>query len=314
MLDLYNLPQRPGVDVQVFTLPSTVTNTQWHTWVKPRGLSMAHILCIGGGGGGGGGFTAAAAAARGGGGGGGSSGTTRLLIPLDFLPERLYVQVGAGGGGVGSGGGTAGSGVLSFVSFYPDNTVANLNNLAMSGAAAAVGGGTGTGAAVGAAGTAATIAVIASQPLAGLGQFTFIAGPGAGAGGPGAGGAVAGAVGGPVVIPATSAVTMGGSGGGGTTSADFAGGLITAIAGSYLSEVRPINAPGTAGSNHGSGGLQLWQPFFSFCGLGGGASNTGVGGNGGNGAYGAGGGGGGGGTTGGRGGDGGQGIVIISCW
>ena len=63
MLDLGHLPNWQKCDIQKFTTVSTVTNTQWLTWLKPRGTSMVHIICIGGGGGGGGGFTRAAAAA-----------------------------------------------------------------------------------------------------------------------------------------------------------------------------------------------------------------------------------------------------------
>jgi len=306
MLDTFDLPTPYGdADIQIFNYPSTVTNTQWHTWIKPRGKAMMNIICIGGGGGGGGGFTAAAAAARGGGGSGGSSAVTRVTIPLHLVPDKLFVQVGQGGKGVGSGGGTAGSGVLSYVAIAPNTTASNV--IAVSGNAATVGGGTGTGAAVGAAGTAGTIATIANCPLAGLGHFDFIAGQ-IGV----AGGAVAGGNGTAQTIPVTSVITTGGTGGGGTTSADFAGGAWTAITSSWLSEQRP--ATPAAGSNNGSGGFPIWKPLFFFGGTGGSASNAGVGGNGGNGSYGSGGGGGGGGTTGGRGGDGGSGIVIITCW
>jgi hypothetical protein len=300
-----NLPPLQSADVQIYTGVSTVTNTQWRTWTKPYGRSMLNILCIGGGGGGGGGFTAAAGNARGGGGGGGSSGQTRVLVPLHLLPDVLYIQVGVGGAGVGSGGGTAPSGVLSYVAIAPNTTATNV--LAVSGNAAAAGGGTGTGAAVGAAGVAGTIATIANMPLAGLGHHWFIAGQ-IGA----AGGAVAGAIGGPAVFPTTSVLTMGGAGGAGTTSADFAGGIITAITSSFLSEARPQGA--AAGSNPGSSGFLLTRPFFSYCGLGGSASNSGVGGAGGYGGPGSGGGGGGGGTTGGVGGTGGAGIVVMTAW
>ncbi len=306
MLDFGHFPTGDGTsDVQIFNTPSTVTNLQWLTYRKPRGKTMLSILCIGGGGGGGGGFTRAAAAAGGGGGGGGSSAVSRLLIPLFLLPDILYIQVGAGGQGVSSGGGTAGSGVLSYVSIYPN--IATNNLLLVSGAAAAVGGGTGTGAAVGAAGTAGTIAAVANCPLSGLGYPMFIAGQ-LGI----AGGAVAGGSPTAQTIPTTSIVTMGGAGGAGTTSADFAGGLISAVADTYLSQQRAQGA--AAGANSGSDGVQLWKPFFSFCGLGGSSSNTGIGGNGGHGAYGAGGGGGGAGTTGGRGGNGGSGIVVMTAW
>ena len=123
---------------------------------------------------------------------------------------------------------------------------------------------------------------------------------------------MAGAIGPPTSIATTSILTQGGAGGAGTTSADFAGGIITAITSSYLSEIRPQGA--AAGSNNGSGGFLHRAPFFSFAGLGGSSSNAGVGGLGGNGGRGSGGGGGGAGTTGGRGGDGGGGIVIMTCW
>lgn len=306
MLDTRHLPTDTGAsEVQIFNQPATVTNVQWQTYMKPRGKTMLSILCIGGGGGGGGGFTGIAASARGGGGSGGSSAVTRVIIPFYFLPEVLYVQVGAGGQGVGSGGGVAGSGVLSQVAVSPNNGATN--TIAVSGAVAAVGGGTGTAAAVGAAGTAGTIAAISAMPLAGLGNYQFIAGQ-IGV----AGGAVAGAVGTAQSIPTTSVLTTGGTGGAGTTSADFAGGLWTAISSSYLSEQRP--ATPAAGSFSGSGGFNLWKPFFSFAGTGGSSSNTTAGGGGGNGGYGSGGGGGGGGTTGGQGGDGGSGLVIMTAW
>ena len=63
MLDALHLPGMTRGNVQVFTRVSTVTNTQWLTWQKPRGVSMLQAIVIGGGGGGGGGFTRAAAAA-----------------------------------------------------------------------------------------------------------------------------------------------------------------------------------------------------------------------------------------------------------
>ena len=296
------------VDVQTFLSASTADLLQMQTWRKPAGKSMAYMICIGGGGGGGGGFTGVAASARGGGGGGGSSGIATLTIPLIYLPDTLYIQVGAGGAGVGSGGGTAGSGVNSTISLRPSTGLVIANKILQSNSATVpTGGGTGTAAAVGAAGAAGAINTIATTPLAQFGQSSFIAGQ-AGA----AGGAVAGAIGPPATIPVTGVRTMGGGGGAGTTAADFAGSIVTAITDSFLADMRPAGA--AAGSNPGSGGQMLWKPFWSFCGLGGAASNAGVGGNGGPGAYGSGGGGGGGGTTGGVGGNGGNGIVIIVSW
>jgi hypothetical protein len=305
MLDVFHIPQAfgPNADVQIFNVPSTVSNLEWHTWLKPRGKSMVYMLAMGGGAGGGGGFTAAAGNARGGGGGGGSSAVISLVCPTFLLPDRLFIQVGAGGQGVSSGGGTAGSGVNSFIAFAPDNTGINLVVQACS--VVPTGGGTGTGAAVGAAGVAGTV----PAGFVVFGPFLGTAGA-AGA----AGGAVAGAAGVSVSFIGLGK-PMGAPGGGGTTSADFAGGGITGVANSLVSDFRP--QPAAAGSNDGSGGFLLGPPsapWWSYCGLGGGSSNAGVGGNGGNGGPGAGGGGGGGGTTGGRGGNGGNGLVIIACW
>lgn len=308
MLDLGHLPTPGPADIQTFTLPSTVTNLQWHTWVKPRGKALLTIFCVGGGGGGGGGFSRATAAAGGGGGGGASSAFCSTLFRLSMLPDRLFIQVGAGGQGVGSGGGTAGSGVLSYVCVAPDTGVSNV--LVVSGSAAPTGGGTGTGAAVGAASTAGAVGAGSDQPLGqalGIGRLAVAGQAGA------AGGAVAGAIGPPATIPVTGSLTMGGGGGAGTTSADFVGSIITAISNSLISEQRPAGAA----ADNGSGGYVLGPPmgpWWSYCGLGGGSRNNLAGGAGGNGAYGSGGGGGGAGTTGGRGGDGGGGIVILTSW
>ncbi len=305
MLDARHLPGATRADVQIFNRPSTVTNTQWQTWLKPRGVAMCNILCIGGGGGGSGGFTRAAAAAGGGGGSGGGSAVTRVTIPVAFLPDRLYVQVGAGGAGSASGSG-GGAAVLSYVAIHP-NTAA-MNVVAVSGNAGAAGGGAASGGSPGAAGAAGTIATIANMPLAGAGQFSFIAGQ-IGV----IGGAVAGANGTAQALPTTSVICMGGTSGAGTTSADFAGGAFTAAANTFLSEQRPATpTAGTTGA--GSAGPTIWQPLFFFGGGGGSSSNAAAGAAGGPGSYGSGGGGGGAGTTGGRGGEGGSGLVIITCW
>jgi hypothetical protein len=307
MLDYHNLPQVAGRDVQMFTLPSTVTNTQWHLWTKPRGLSMAQILTLSGGGAGGSGWGAAIGGAGTGGGGGGCSGVSRVLIPLEFLPDRLFIQVGAGG--LGAANGTGGSGILSYASIYADTTATNI--LCVSGAAGPVGGTVADNAgAGGAGGTAGTIATIGAMPLAGMGIFNLIAGN---TGAPGGGVTTAGNN---IIIQVNSCIATGGTGGGGKTAADTSGGGFGTITGSYIAQIAPIAAPGTNLLNFGGGGLQLWKPFWSFGGCGGGATNaaSGQGGHGGQGAYGAGGGGGGSGLTGGRGGDGGTGLVIISCF
>ena len=303
MLDFGFLPAGSRADVQVFDRVATVTNLQWLTWEKPRGVSMVYAVALGGGAGGGGGFTGIAASARGGGGSGASGGVALVLIPAILIPDVLFVQVGAGGAGVGSGGGTAGSGLISHLSVAPDNGTTNL--VISSSLAGPGGGGTGTAAAVGAAGAVSTNSNLGNWQGLALGSRVGNGQVGV------AGGAVAGAIGTAQTIP-TGLPIMAGAGGAGTTSADFAGGAITGVASSRVSEARP--ATPAAGSFDGSAGPQLWKPFFSFGGCGGSASNAGVGGRGGDGAIGAGGGGGGGGTTGGRGGDGGPGLVVIVSW
>jgi hypothetical protein len=103
-----------GVDVKEFW-----TGTAgWYTWTKPLGKTMAHIVCFGSGAGGGGG---GATNTTGGGSGGGASNST-LSIPLNLLPDVLYVQPGLGGAaGASATGGSAGN--ISYVSVYPATTV-----------------------------------------------------------------------------------------------------------------------------------------------------------------------------------------------
>lgn len=286
-------PQAGSGDVQVFNQPSTVTAVQLHTWQKPRGCSLVYILCIGGGGGGGGGTSGTAGTSRNSGGGGGSSSTTRILIPAYLLPDRLYIQVGAGGAG-GAADGNGSAGILSYVTIHPAATITATNVIAVSGNAAATGGTAG-----GAAGAAGTIATIANMPLAGMGRFQFIAGQI---------GRTGGGASNPAVFPTTGVITMGGPSGANSGGTDQPGPGITAITDSLLSEMRPVAS--TAASPDASGGI-IANTFFSYCGLGGGTLNASTGGTGGNAAYGSGGGGGGAGTTGGRGGDGGNGVVII---
>lgn len=313
MLDIGHLPSSFGrggnVDIQIFNRYSTVTNTQWLTWTKPRGKTYASIFALGGGGGGGGGFTAIAGNARGGGGGGACASQASVAMPLAFLPDILYIQVGVGGAG-GVSGVSASAGLQTYVAIYPHT---NAMNCVLRSANSDAGGGTsGSGIAAGGGGTAPTVGTLASCPLAAIGaQHAFVIGI-VGASGGAQGGAVGVSAAAMQSSPQGLFVTPG-AGGAGVTAADFAGGGFTASAGTnYISIIRPV-AP-AAGSNNGCSGFTLWQPFYNFGGCGGSSSNAGIGGGGGCGAYGSGGGGGGGGTTGGRGGIGGCGLVMITCW
>jgi hypothetical protein len=299
MLDFSHIPNAAnGAETFVF---NALGVNDWQTWVKPRGKSIISILAIGGGAGGGGGFSAAAAAARGGGGGGGCSGLSRMIIPAFSLPDILYVQVGSGGvgGAAASAGAAAG---LSRISVKPDSVVQN--GILLSGTGASGGGGAGSATAAGtqgAASTAATAPVCGAFSCLGI-SLNFIAGQ-IGA----SGGAQTGAVGNQTTWGSSGFPLSGGAGGGGTTSADFAGGAITG--GGWF----PTIAGGLA-ALRGQDGFYSAVPFGACGGSGGGSSNAATGGAGGDGAIGCGGGGGGAGVTGGAGGKGGHGLVIINCW
>ena len=257
----------------------------------PLGANFLSIIVAGGGGSGGSGFSAAAAAARGGGAGGSSGALTRMTVPTVFLPKTLYVFAALGG--------ASGAGGDSFVAFDPSSAT-SFTLIRSNGGLA---GGNGSGTAGGTAGAVAgATSVATSGPYSSLGPYQTLAGQ-AGA----AGGAQTGVAGGAVTFGANGIFVSPGAGGGGTTSADFAGGNITG------SGLMPTVLGGLAGSNAGAGGFELWLPPTFGGGGGGGASNAGVGGAGGAAGPGSGGGGGGGGTTGGTGGRGGPGFVLITA-
>jgi hypothetical protein len=318
-VDLFNFPQNTRGDLQVFTSDNQSQN--WQSWVKPRGVTMCHMICIGGGGGGGGGYATASGMAAGGGGGGACSGIARLITPAWLLPDVLYVQVGVGGlGGMpntsslsGTSAGTGSSGSNSFVSL--GHTYAAPNVILSSNVLPPGGGGGGTGSATGIAGSVPTIATSSVPQL--LGQWSAVVGLAGVAGGAIGGGA------GTSVTAWTALPLTPGAGGGTCVGSAQAGGGVTAMGTcdfGFLNfpTTAGILAPGgLAGSNNGSSGVMLWQPFYMTGGGGGGANNSGTGGNGGKGGIGCGGGGGGGSGAqggGGRGGDGGEGMVLIASW
>lgn len=313
MIDTFFLPQRTTGDVKIFTNTTSSNGQGYQTWIKPRGASLVMMTTIGGGGGGGGGFSRTAGSAGGGGGGGASSGIARFIIQAAFLPEVLYVQVGAGGQG-GAAGVAGTSGTNSYISTMPITGTPVLPNLVCySGVNVPGNGGAGTGSGVGGGGTVPTVAV--TQPINSLGEWFALVGL-AGV----AGGAQTGAVGTSVTCWAAQVMSPG-AGGAGCTTTDFAGGAQTATAltdisnqGHWPTTAGFVAAAGTAGGSgvDGSNGVMRISPFYNSGGAGGGSNNSGQAGNGGRGGYGSGGGGGGAGTTGGRGGNGGNGLVIIT--
>jgi hypothetical protein len=268
---------------------------------------MLYIYCVGGGQGGAGAGSNSPGSGKGGGGGGASSAATIMLVPLSLLPDVLFIVVGIHGeGGATGANGNFGNPSSVRIPAPTGTSISDVTNILIVSGQATGGSVPSLGSAIGGVGgVAESVAGAAQMPLAGLGIWSAIAGQNGTSGGSNTDGVA-------ISLPTTGISTMGGTGGGGSTNADFAGGAITAVSNSLISESRPQAA--TAGSTSGSGGFKLKDLMFNFPGLGGAASNTAVGGNGGNGGFGCGGGGGGGGSTGGRGGDGGSGLVVMIAW
>lgn len=288
--DFFGAPTGAKADVQVFT-----TGTLWQTWTRPRGCSMAYMVAISGGGGGGGGFTGASGTFRGAGGGGGSGGMGKLLIPIFFLPDRLYVQVGLGGNGGIAAGASGTNGSASYVSVGLSTTAAFV--VLQSSATGGRFGANGTSGANGTGGGADTAATASRYSQAGISGFnaglacdTTDLSLGRTYGYP---------------VPGCSGRSGDSSGGELPGREYFAIGAWPQIAG------------GLGGGGDGSGGT--YTPFnLQAVGGTGGGSGTGAGINGGKGGggfgAGSGGGGGGGGTAGGNGGKGAGGLVYIVSW
>ena len=300
------LPRQTG-DTQTFYCQNTVGALVWHEWRKPRGCTMVNLFCLGSGAGGAGGGAAISGTGAAGGAGGGTGAISRLLIPADFLPDLLYINVGVGGDG-GTSNNSGLTGQLSFISTQMGSTVAS-NLVLVSGTAAPGAAAVGT-----TGGTAGTAFAGTGAAYSGMGVLQFIAGQ-AGAGG----GANTGAAGSNITWGGSGITISGGAGGGGkgtTAGTDFAGGNITG-GGSM-----PTRTGGsTTAALNGEDGLNYYrypQVGLSTCGGAGGrafgGTNATTGGNGGRAGFGCGGGGGGASTTGGVGGRGGDGLVIISAW
>lgn len=116
MLDFNDIPKRQSYTKLIFTdVNSTAASLMGQFWVKPRGITFVHILCVAGGGGGAGG-TFAATGNFGGGGGGGGSAFSVILVPAYQIPDKLNIRIGLGGvgGAVGSAGQAGGTTKVKF--------------------------------------------------------------------------------------------------------------------------------------------------------------------------------------------------------
>lgn len=298
MLDVSLIANVPLSNVRQF-FGGSVTGAagNWGVWTKPRGCTMAYILAVaaGGGGGGGGGVSQVT---PGGGSGGGGGGIALTIIPLWFLPDRLYIQTGLGGaGGATDTNGTAGNPTYVCVqqSVGTGDTVCKANG--------GGGGNKGVTSAGGAAIGGGAAATLAQNVIGCAGISLFYGGIVSIAGGTAAGGGRS------IAQP----LGIGAPGGGGTgAGGDVTGsGQFPTISGGASSVV--------GNGSDGNSGIVLLPPYFALGALpgsGGGGSTAGNGGNGGNGAMTCGGAGGGGSTTanGGTGGRGGDGYAAIICW
>jgi len=283
-----------------------LTNNRMIIWNKPPGIIGLNILCIGGGGSGGCGATVTIGT-KAGAGGGGSGTITSVSILSRFIPETLYVRVGAGGASTTSGNGLVGNDTI--VSIAQDDSF-DYYNIAIAFGGSAGFGTTSVGEVRGAAGAAVTAPTIQNMPIASCGTYSMIDGQ-------------AGERGGQLTVGNT-AFTMAGSilsGGAGGGSASSGGTLYAPGSTSVNQNINDsIRLPVISSSQSlvDGNGTTLFKPIFcSFGGSGGWASHTGTAFNGGKGGIGCGGGGGASAETpssAGDGGAGGDGLVIISCW
>jgi hypothetical protein len=268
-----------------------------YTWLKPPGIVMVYILCIGSGGGGGSLFSQAAGTNRAGGGGGGGGGVIKGMFPALLLPDILYITVGRGGAGQVGGVGGAATGTATSIKPSGD-TNQGLFLLANQG----------TGANQANQGAGATAAAVSSYSL---GAFGII--PAATTGGNGSSGGLGSA--GTNLGLFVNTLNAGGTSGGGITNLNVA-----QVGGSHNVGANTAGLiGGTLASPNGNNGFTRYargySEFYSVSGTGGAGSTSGAGGKGGNGGMGCGGGGSGGNTSSStsQGGNGGNGYVLIQC-
>jgi len=149
MLDIFNIPGQQD-NVKVYYTQGT---SAWQTWIKPRNCKFVWMMCIGGGGGG----------FPNGGTGGGGAAMTKAIFPANVLPDILFVQPGVGGVS------NIQQAARSFVSITPSSAII-MNLVCTSGTSIAIGS------------TGETAATVAAAGLLSLGNFISIAGSSGGSG------------------------------------------------------------------------------------------------------------------------------------
>ena len=334
MLDFNNIPKSSKYSQEIYTVrhDTAATSATGYTWIKPRGVTFIHILCVGGGGGGGAGFQGAASAAGGGGGGCGGA-TSFILTPAYWIPDKLHIRLGIGGQGGQTIAGTAGTSTR--VKFNPyglnDSSAAADIMDVISHATLGGLGGIGT-ASAGGASAASTNGTLGSGY-----SWTNMVGISANTSSGTSGGFSVKGIDYDWMTTNQNAanrtsIALGGTGGGGLPAINTTG----TNGGSFISTGvdfvlgLPLGGVGTSASTaggNGTDGIRLYPYNFYTGGTGGASGGGGTtatptvgggGGNGGNGFMGSGGGGAGacltGATPRGRGGNGGDGFCIITAW
>jgi hypothetical protein len=257
-------------------------------WSKPANVSMASILLIGAGGSGGLGNTTGSGGTSRTGGGGGASGTTlHAVLPVKFLPDTLYIDVGIGSSGATANGGNT--------TIFFNTYAANVTLFSAPGGAPGV-----NGSSIGSAGGINTIAPVANY----LTPFVVYTLNGVNG--------ITSANTFPSTAPPESngagilsgSVLCAGPAGGGTNATSFSN-----TGGSANGYIQGTLYTQVSNTSYSDPGFFNWKPFFSVAGAG--AGGTGVGNKSG---FGSGGGGGAGAFGTGVSGAGGDGLVIISCW
>jgi hypothetical protein len=134
MLDIFNIPGQQD-NVKIFYAEGGTND--WQTWTRPRNCKFVWMMCIGGG------ANGNAGSISGGGLGGAGAAITKAIFPANVLPDILFIQPGVGGvSGIQNA-------ARSFVSITPSS--ATIMNLVCTSGTAAANGTTGE--------TVATVAV-----------------------------------------------------------------------------------------------------------------------------------------------------------
>lgn len=150
-MDNLFFPTSPLFRKYEFFWNSTSAWQDWQVWRKPMGKSMLRILCIGWWGWWGSWVIGANSTAAGGG-WGGASGITNVTIPLNLIPNILYISVAAA---------KTGAWVASYVSIHPSTTANHVIAIANGWGAW----GNASGATAGAAWWAGAVATSSVMPL-----------------------------------------------------------------------------------------------------------------------------------------------------